>query len=94
MGETPSKRRCRGYNDFYFGGNPNELNPYKGDAYRAIDWREGWDKAEQEFNARRSEAEELERRRQEPIVWSIDAAEASDDVKEILRRIAEHVGID
>lgn len=94
MSETPSARRRRGYDDFYFGGNPNELNPYKSNPYWAIDWRQGWDDAEAAFNERRAEAEELEQKRQLPISVAIDLAVTDDDVREILRRIVEHIGME
>jgi hypothetical protein len=94
MTETPSTRRRKGYDDFCFGGNPNELNPYKHNPYCAIDWRQGWDKAESAYNERRAEAEELEHKRQLPISVAIDLAQTDDDVKEILRRITEHLGME
>lgn len=93
MSETPSARRRKGRNAYYRGGYPNELNPYK-DASAACDWREGWDEEERADKVRQRDEAELERKRGEPISWAIDAAETDDDVKEILRRIAAHVGME
>lgn len=72
---------------------PNELNPYK-DVMYAIDWRQGWDIALEED--RTVEAEERERAAllALPISFAIDTCDASDEVKDILRRIAEHVGME
>jgi hypothetical protein len=93
VSETPSARRRKGRNAYYRGGYPNELNPYK-DASHACDWRQGWDEAERDDKIVQQDESELERRRQEPISLAIDAAETDDDVKEILRRIALHVGME
>lgn len=93
MSETPSKRRRKGREAYYRGGNPLELNPYR-DPYHMIDWREGWDRAQREDEISETEERALARRRREPIAWAIDAAQTDDDVKEILRRIAEHVGME
>lgn len=92
MAETPSNRRKKGRDAYYRGGNANEMNPYR-DPYHMCDWREGWDRAQREDEIKESEERELERKRAEPISWAIDAAQTDEDVKEILRRIAEHVGM-
>lgn len=93
MSETPSNRRHKGHMAYYRGGNANEMNPYR-DPYKMMDWREGWDRAQREDEARAADERELAKKRNEPIAWAIDAARTDDDVKEILLRIAEHVGME
>lgn len=93
MTETPSDRRRKGRNAYYRHGNPVEMNPYR-DPYHTCDWREGWDRAQREDEILQEEEETLAKKRREPIAWAIDAAQTDDDVKEILRRIAEHVGME
>jgi hypothetical protein len=92
MSETPSARRRKGREAYYRGGDPNALNPYH-EPYFRMDWREGWDRAQREDEIVAEEEREVEKRRMEPIAWAIDRAETDDDVKEILRRITEHVGM-
>lgn len=93
MAETPSARRRKGRDAYYRGADADYHCPYR-DEYKARDWHEGWresEKADRAFadeQAKRSELASL------PISFAIDVAEASDDVKEILRRIAEHVGME
>jgi len=93
MSETPSARRRKGRNAYYRHGDANAMNPYR-DPYHMIDWREGWDREQRRDEARAADEREIQQRRREPIVWAIDAAKTDDDVKEILRRIAEHVGME
>jgi ribosome modulation factor len=97
VSETPSARRRKGREAYYRGGNPNDHNPYQfnsGVCSQRIDWLEGW----QEASAADAENIKLEAARDElrdlPISLAIDAAQTDDDVKEILRRIAEHVGME
>ena len=93
MSEGPSARRRRGRNDYYRGGNPSELNPYE-NICDQHDWRVGWDEAAVEDRNLEEWEKERESMRAMSITYAIDECDASDSVKEILRRIAEHVGME
>lgn len=93
MSETPSARRRRGRNAYYRGGYANELNPYK-DASYACDWRQGWDEEVAIDEVRQAEEADTRMRLALPIETAIDMADCSEGVREILRRITEHVGME
>ena len=93
MSEKPSARRRKGREAYYRGGNPVELNPYMLESHRD-DWRSGWGEAWREDRLKEDVEIERDTMRAMPITYAIDQCDADESVKEILRRIAEHVGME
>lgn len=90
--DSPSKRRRKGYEAYHRGGDPFAMNPYKHEWDRS-DWHEGWEQAFRDDMTKKQQEERREAVRAMPIFCAIDDCDASEDVKEILRRLAEKLEI-
>ena len=80
MGETPSKRRRRGFKDFMNGYGFEEC-PYKDESKRE-DWEKGWSKAQREYEAQKRLEQKVQEEWQsfaDECPWNSNACLASRD---------------